>query len=307
MSYESDIPIQIANAAHAGTSMVPEERGASERASYARTLADDYASLAKLADTDEKRATLAEEFERYRTGYKRRTLVWLGARAACMSTMITGASNFPVARQRKRGATADRRCEELLEFRTRALAAIRKKLRPEDRPIMLGDADASTRLRAQLEKAEQLQATMKACNLAIRREKKNGEAAQVAAMVKLGLTEGQAKRLLQPDFCGRIGFADYELTNNGANIRRLKGRLLQVETAHALPDTLIEGPHAKLEDSPADNRIRIWFPGKPDAEVRERLKRGGFRWTPSSGCWQAYRNSGAKELASAIAGVTGAW
>ncbi len=35
------------------------------------------------------------------------------------------------------------------------------------------------------------------------------------------LTETQARALLMPDFAGRIGFADYELTNNGASIRRI--------------------------------------------------------------------------------------
>ena len=38
-------------------------------------------------------------------------------------------------------------------------------------------------------------------------------------------------------------------------------------------------------------------------EQLHRLKGAGFRWTPSLGCWQAYRNHRALSVAKAIAGV----
>jgi hypothetical protein len=34
------------------------------------------------------------------------------------------------------------------------------------------------------------------------------------------------------------------------------------------------------------NRVCFVFDGKPCAEVREVLKRNGFRWAPSAGRWQ---------------------
>jgi hypothetical protein len=49
----------------------------------------------------------------------------------------------------------------------------------------------------------------------------------------------------------------------------------------------------RVEDAPADNRIRLYFPDKPDEVTRSALKARGFRWTPSLGCWQAYRNPSA--------------
>lgn len=300
---KNDIPYSVAAAAHAGTSFVPETRAEQERSSYASQLALDYDAMAKYATTDEKRATLDAEFQRYRAGYRQRYLAMLSARSRCMSTMITGGSNFPVARQAKRNEYADTRIRELGEYRERALDAIRKALRPELRPVMAGDNDAAERLTEKISKAEELQARMKSANDAIRKHKKAGEAAQVAALVALGFNATMAGELLKPDFCGRIGFASYQLTNNNANIRRMKERLAQISTAKATPDVQADGDHAKLEDSPADNRVRLFFPGKPSAEVRTRLKSAGFRWAPSLGCWQAYRNYRTLAVASKEAGI----
>jgi hypothetical protein len=303
MTFENDIPFELAQRAHSGTSFVPEDRAASERAGYASTLAGDYAELAKHATTDEQRATLDEEFARYRQGYRRRYLVYLGSRARCMSTMVTGGSNFPVERQRKRNDHASRKTDELINFRAAALAAILKTLHPEWRPIMAGDANATTRLDEKIANAERLQAMMKAANAAIRKHARAGEAAQIAALVALGHSEGRARDLLKPDFCGRIGFAAYELTNNQANIRRMRGRLTVVARDQATEATETEGQLARLEDCPADNRVRLYFPGKPAADVRARLGAAGFRWTPSMVCWQAYRNDRAIAVARREAGI----
>lgn len=298
-----DIPLDLAIAAHSGTSHTPERRGEQERGGYASTLAQDYAELAKLAPTPEKAALLATEFARYRAGYRSAFVAYLSARSRCMSTMITGGSNFPVRSQRKKNDAADKRTDELLGFRVRALAAIRKVLTPELQPIRQSDANAAERYEDKIAKAEALQDLMRASNAAIRANKKSGPDAQVAALVALGHAEGVARELLTPDMLGRIGFADYQLTNNAANIRRMKARITVVEAAQATPESVVEGERARLEDAPADNRVRLFFPGKPDAAIRARLKAAAFRWTPSLGCWQAFRNRRALEVARREAGI----
>lgn len=305
MNYQDDIPADLAARAHAGTSFVPDDRARTERAEYAQTLAADYAAMERYATTDDKRATLDAEFARYRAGYRTRFVARLTAMSRCMSTMITGGSNFPTRRNAKRSDTADRRTTELIEFRERALAAIRKALTPELRPVMSGDSDAVARLTDKIATAEKIQGIMKAANQAIRVHAKAGTDAQVAALVALGVgfTEARARELLTPDFCNRIGFASYELTNNNANIRRMRERLATITQNQATPSTEIAGERARLEDSPADNRVRLFYPGKPDSEVRARLKRAGFRWTPSLGCWQAYRNHATMAVAHSEAGA----
>jgi DNA repair exonuclease SbcCD ATPase subunit len=303
MNFAADIPSSIASAAHAGTSFVPDRRAQQERDGYAETLAADYADLAKLADTDEKKAILEEEFARYRAGYKARTLAHLSARSRCVSPMIAGPSNFPVRQMEKRNATERRRLEELVEYRPRALDAIRKKLCPELRPIMSGDSDAVERLQEKIQEAEQLQEQMKAINAAIRKHKKGGFDARLAAIVALGISEETARDSLKPDCFGGIGYPSYRLSNNNANIARMKQRLGSISRARTQPHQEVEGANARFEDCPADNRVRLFFPGKPDADVRNTLKGLGFRWTPSLGCWQAYRNQRAYDMGRQIAGV----
>lgn len=301
LDFIHDIPADLARAAHRGTSHVPERRGEQEIESYANQLIADFEWLSSFATTDEKRATLEVEFRRYRAGYRRRTLAMLGAKSACVSTMITGGSNFNVRRARKRSDSANKRTDDLLEYRERALAAIRKALTPELQPIKSSDANAVERLESKVEKLIAKRDLMKAANKAIRKHAKAGADAQVAALVALGHPESVARELLKPDFAGRIGFPDYMITNLSAEIRRASKRAEVVQETQAQPDTVLEGEHARLEDSPADNRVRLFFPGKPARETIERLKRSGFRWSPSTGAWQAYR--GAMHAAREIAGV----
>jgi hypothetical protein len=303
MNFENDIPLDAAVAAHAGTSWSPEDRGAYERRSYAASLQQDLELFQRYADTDEKKALLEVEFARYREGFRRRYMAYLASRSRVVSAFIAGPSNFPVRRMEKRAAVNDRRLQELLDFQKRARAAIIGKLNPDTTTIRSGDEDAVDRLKEKIANLEKQQQIMKDVNAAIRKAAKHGKDAQVAAVVNLGLSVAQAKQLIEPDFCGRIGFADYETKNNGANIRRLKERLEAVSRAKATPDTDKEGTNARIEDRPAENRVRLFFPGKPAPEVIQQLKAGGWRWTPSLGCWQAYRNNWSLTLADKLAGI----
>lgn len=304
--FRDDIPLELAIRAHSGTSHFPERRGEAEVSGYAQTLAADFVELTALAVKHGTSAVLADLLSRYREAFRRSTLAHLSAKSRCLSWFITGPSGFPVRRAEKANAAEHRRSEDVLNCRKLWRKRILKAIIPNtDGPIMAGDADASERLAARIREAEELQIRMKAANVAIRKHRKAGPEAQVAALVALGFTEGRAARLLEADCCGRIGFADFELTNNNANIRRMKARLAIVEKAHAAPVTEQEGRHARLEDCPAENRVRLFFPDKPDADTRATLKQSGFRWAPSLGCWQAYRNSRTIPTARQIAGLEG--
>ncbi len=303
MTFVSDIPESLARAAHAGISFVPEKRAEQTRDEYSATLAADYETFRQHAVKGGTLELLDEEFAQYRAGYRKHYTAWLSSKSRCLSTMITGPSNFNSRRNDKRNNVEHKRCENLIEFRERGMKAVIRNLRPDLRPIMAGDDNATERLAGKIQQAEAEQQRMRAANAAIRKHKKAGADAQVRALVELGFNAAIAAKLLEPDFCGRIGFADYQLTNNNANIRRMKERLEKVSENKQTEDTAAEGVNARVEDCPADNRVRLFFPGKPSAEVRADLKSSGFRWSPTIGAWQAYRKAWTLQKANEVAGV----
>ncbi len=155
--------------------------------------------------------------------------------------------------------------------------------------ILTDDPQAGEKLAAKIAKLEKQQAMMKEVNKRIRMGKGLGD---------LGISESGELKLKQPDFMGRNGFPDYLLKNNNANIRRLKERALKIRKVESLPvPEPIERNGIRLVENVEENRVQIFFPGKPDETVRTQLKRSGFRWSPFNGCWQRHRSFHATQLA----------
>jgi hypothetical protein len=156
--------------------------------------------------------------------------------------------------------------------------------------ISSDDPEAVTKLKEKLAGLERNQEIMKACNKIIKNSKIS-DVEKVEQMQQYKLTEQQAIKMLEPDFCGRIGFASYALTNNNANISTVKKRIDQLQARDSLQTKETELNGVKIVDNIEDNRIQAFFPSKPSEEVRSTLKHSGFRWSPSNGCWQSYRNN----------------
>ncbi|CDN87357.1 hypothetical protein BN948_01779 [Hydrogenophaga intermedia] len=304
-AFSSDIPVSLAASAFTGVSFTPERRGERARDDYAVMLAEDLAMFKAAAERGGTLAQLDDEFARYRAGMRSRYVAYLQSSSRCISSFIAGPSNFPVARAQKRNAVTNRRLDDLFSWREMARRAVMRNLRPDLRPIMAGDADAADRLAAEISAAQRVQEQMKAVNAALRKAGKAGKEAQTAALIELGLSEDQARELVSPKFqsCYGQGYPSFRLTNNQANIRRMQQRLEQIERAAAMPVVEKQGADGvRLEDDPPANRVRLFFPGKPADEVRSKLKSSGFRWAPSVGAWQAYRNARALDLAAAMVG-----
>jgi hypothetical protein len=292
-----DVPFALAKSAFHGTSHDPERRAHAHRNDYAQTMVNDYAFFEKHAQQGDTVERLGEVFERYREGYASRFRAWLRSHGRCISWFIVGPSSFPTARAARWRDAADRRMAELISFRNQVRIAATRELRPDLRPIMSGNADAMVRLAVKLEELERIQTRMKQANAAIRKHRKAGTDAQVLALVHLGYSASIAATLLKPDACGRIGFADYQLQNNGANLRSTRARLAQLERNRAKPVQEVNGAGVRIEDDPPAHRVRLFFDSKPDAAIRNQLKSAGFRWTPTLGAWQGYRNDRIIELA----------
>ena len=82
---------------------------------------------------------------------------------------------------------------------------------------------------------------------------------------------------------------DWVLKNLGANIRRVKERIEQLEKAKeepTRPDIIRAG--YRVTENKEEGRIQIFFDRKPKDEICKELKARGFRWSPTNKAWQCY-------------------
>ena len=160
------------------------------------------------------------------------------------------------------------------------------------------DPDAIDKLRERVAELEKKQEQTKATNRALKKAMKTGNDQPLR---DLGFGDSTIAALKVPDFCGRVGIPAYEMSNRSANIRRIKKRIADIEAS--ADDTTTEktfGP-VTVVDSVEENRLQLFFPGKPDSNTRAALKGWGFRWSPTSGAWQRHRSSAATHWGEKIA------
>jgi hypothetical protein len=322
------IPTAAAYDAHRNTSFVPEQRAKQRQEGFAHELNETYASLKRSAKGDEsKLQTLDAEWPRYLERAKANYLAALNADSRTASTMITGGSNFNVSRNRKKLDAAQNKWEAYSEHSDKGEAAIWKAMHPELAPKKIGDSDTGGHIATKLDQLKKRQEQMKAANKAIKSmvdtNKTNREAiaykpghTQASAVAKLmelmDMDETDARRLLTPDYIGRVGYPSFELTNNNANIRRYEEQAekqkrfeAEAQTASKVGEaaTVHDFDGGKVHLDYEDNRIRIIHDAKPPKDVLEKLKSNGFRWSPSNKAWQRQLTRAAKYAAHDVTGV----
>ena len=159
--------------------------------------------------------------------------------------------------------------------------------------IRSDDVNAVKLLKDKIAKLEEAQALMRAVNAYYRKNKTLEGCPDLSDS-----NRREIERRWESGWYREVPFPPYELSNNNANIRRLKDRLKSIETeklrrecADLRGDDGIEdlGWYRVIENRDA-NRIQIEFDGKPDADVRSVLKNWGFKWAPSQGVWQRMLN-----------------
>lgn len=199
--------------------------------------------------------------------------------ARCPSILISGGGNFPVRKKERQNAARDRNLEEW-----NYIQGLLDKIRSVGTGgISSDDPQAVEKLEAKLAALEKHQELMKAANVAIRmKDPTEGD----AKLAELGYTPEDIAKLRAPDFCGRIGYPAYELQNNNANIRRIRGRIAELKKRTENTPEGWEFDGGRVVVNTAENRLQIIFDGKPDADIRTELKGEGFRWAPSQGAWQ---------------------
>lgn len=236
--------------------------------------------------------------------------------------MSEAATGIPFGQPVLVGHHSERRHRRAIEKADRAMrASIEESKRAEElrskaaavgtAGISSDDPDAIAKLTEQLEKAEKTQELMKAANKIIRRWTKKGVthetdgpdfdafAAELAALGE-AFTPENARGLITPSM-GCVGFASFSLSNNCANMTRIKKRIAVLKAA-AQRETKahdFQGVCQVIENAEA-NRVQIIFPGKPDASIRDVLKYNGFRWAPSENAWQRQLNNAGIHAANRV-------
>lgn len=94
---------------------------------------------------------------------------------------------------------------------------------------------------------------------------------KVARLVKLGMEEQDARALLVPDFCGRVGYPAYKLANNNATLRTAKKRLESVRQLKSQERKEYDVNGVRVVENPQENRFQIFF-----SENRQMIFAGNY-------------------------------
>ena len=201
------------------------------------------------------------------------------------SILITGGSNFPVRKKEKQNAARDRNMEEWNDIQ-----GLLDKIRSTGMGgISADDPQAIQKLEAKLEKLQAAQDTMKAVNAYYRKHKTLDGCPNLSAeSIEKMKSEMSSQWHIEDK-----PYPSWALSNNNAEIRRIKGRIAELTKKQETAYAGWEFDGGKVEANREDNRLQIFFEEKPDEKTRETLKENGFRWSPKAGAWQRQLNDNA--------------
>ena len=217
------------------------------------------------------------------------------------SILIAGGSNFPVRKKEKQNAARDRNMEDWQDVQ-----GILDKIRSTGMGgISADDPQAVAKLEAKLAKLEAAQETMKGVNAYYR---KHGTLEGCTLLKPEQIKELQEGMAQSWHLEKNKPFQSFELSNNNAEIRRIRGRIEQLKQHEEKAFVGWEFDGGRVEANKTDNRLQIFFDEKPDDAARAELKANGFKWAPSAGAWQRQLNNNAYYAAgyvSCIQPITG--
>ncbi len=240
----------------------------------------------KKPEETERAYRLAERYSKKMAEYYNKESI-IGM--MCPSVLISGAGNFPVKKKERQMAAWERNHQCYYETQ-KIIGKIESIL--YGREIIKSDDDrAIEKLEEKLEDLKNTQERMKAANKVIRtKDMEEGN----NLLREMGYSEEIIIELRRPDYLGRVGFPNYQISNNNANIHRIEARLNHLKSVKEKESSEQEYKTFKVVENTEAMRYQIVFDGKPDAEIRTLLKGNGFKWAPSQGAWQRQITSNGK-------------
>ena len=163
----------------------------------------------------------------------------------------------------------------------------------KNRAVSADDPEALEKLREKLTGLEAIQERLKADNKALRKAKispddsEATEKMQAAGVSPQGITSlARLVRICRYHCEPYYKHPTYTLTNNNANIKRVRKRIEELERRAEIPAAApIAGDGFVIKEDTEWGRILIEFNGKPNERARSYLKSFGWRWAPSRSAW----------------------
>lgn len=192
---------------------------------------------------------------------------------------------------------SDRKMERSIEADEKAAYYEHKAEAAENNSaIFSDDPEALDKLRERVEKLKSKQAFMKKVNTYYRKHKTcqrcEGVSEELAAKLDESMEHAYSWETAP--------FPSYALSNNNQNIKRLEGRIKQLEHSQ---ETGYRGWHfegGKVVPNTEENRLQIFFDEIPPEELRRELSHRGFHWSRRNQAWQRQLNDNAIRAASYI-------
>lgn len=194
------------------------------------------------------------------------------------SYLITGGGNFDVKKKQKQNDARDRNYQERQEIQ-----GILDKIQSTGKGgISADDPNSIQKLTAKLESLEKSQEIMKAVNTYYRKNKTLDGCPELTAEQIAELREDMRQF---PHLEGKP-YPTWALSNNNAEIRRVKERIEELSKRQKGGFVGWEFDGGEVKANTVDNRLQIFFEEKPDEATRSELKHNGFKWSPKASAWQ---------------------
>ena len=307
--YVHDLSLDKAERAFSAQSMRPESRGVMAVMDYARTILtfeDDLKKVVALAlgrgavAGQDKDLFIEGTVRDFRNWLLPKYNAYLSAESVCMSSMVTGPANFPVARNSRKMDRAHQLLDAIGQGSAKFIKNAIRSLFPDGDGTQISSASntAAKQLTDKIEALKNSQALYVKANALARKFYPKGQlkpgttAEQIDQLVLnlaslLSISEASARTLIKPDYADRVKpFATYTMTNNTQNIKRLEQRLIEqnkldeTREEESFKGEFENGISYSVSD---DNRICIDFGFKPNDEMRSILKSVAFKFSPSRG------------------------
>lgn len=241
---------------------------------------------------------IPEEFrEEYEKRYIGKYCDWLRALGRTYSVMITGPANFNTRRHEKMNNYERSALERLSSWRE----AVIKRLNRQHRLVGWEEVE---RLQNKLEILTEAQELMKAVNKIVRNTKLS-EVEQYEELEALGLVQKQINEVMSEPMYSfqKKGFQQFQLSNNLARIKATEEAIKRHTMMAQSEDKEMPFEGGTIEISNTDERIRIHFDAIPDADMRDKLKKSAFKWSPKNQAWQRQLTPNAKYAVEKILGI----